>query len=110
MDPDERQVGRQILADEFFKRHTDDLHNFGPSFAKNTHKQNVEKLVNSYSFERSYEKLMSVERTLIAESSQPILNCIRNDDDPKFQKYKYFTNKFDSTGKIVISFYRKSAV
>ena len=53
LDPDERQVGRRVLADEFFKRHANDLHNFGPSFENNTHKQNVEKLLNSYRFRLS---------------------------------------------------------
>jgi hypothetical protein len=51
LDPDERQIGKRILAEEFFLRHSEDLHNFGPSFVKNTQKQNVEKLVNSYRWE-----------------------------------------------------------
>ncbi len=48
LDPDERNVGKHILSEEFFKRHEKDIANFGPSFANNTKKQNVEKLVNSY--------------------------------------------------------------
>jgi hypothetical protein len=99
LDPDEVQVGRRILADEFFKRHPDDLVNFGPQFENNTRKQNVERLLNSYSFERAYDKLLSVERTLIAEGSKPILDCMKDNIDEKFSKHKYFTNKFDATGK-----------
>lgn len=38
----------------------------------------------------------------MAESSKPLLDCIRNDEDPQFQKNKYFTDKFDATGKITI--------
>lgn len=97
LDPDERNVGRHILAEEFFKKHEKDISNYGTGFAQNTKKQNVEKLVNSYSFERTYGKLLSVERTLTAESSKPLLDCIRNDEDPSFQKNKYHTNKFDAT-------------
>jgi hypothetical protein len=48
LDPDERSIGRRILSQEFFKRHQNDLHNFGPAFEGNTLKQNVDKLVNSY--------------------------------------------------------------
>lgn len=42
---------------------------------------------------------MSMERTLKAESSKPLLDCIRNDDDPVFQQHKYYVDKFDTTGK-----------
>ena len=48
LDADERAVGKKVLAEEFFKRHEEDLHIFGPQIAKNTHKKNVENLVNSY--------------------------------------------------------------
>lgn len=77
LDPDERNIGKRVLADEFFRRHSGDLYNFGTQFTKNSHKENVEKLVSSYSFERTYDRLMSVERTLKAESSKPLIDCIR---------------------------------
>lgn len=89
-----------MLADEFFKRHSGDLQDFGSGFEKRTHKENVEKLVNSYSFEHTYGKLLSVERTLKAESGKPLLDCIRNDNDPDFQRHKYYQNKMDSTGSL----------
>ena len=50
LDPDERHVGKQILADEFFKRHQGHAYMFGPSYGDGSHKQNVQKLVNSYRF------------------------------------------------------------
>jgi hypothetical protein len=50
LDADERQVGKRVLADEFFTRHKNDLHIFGPQIAANTHKKNVDNLVNSYRF------------------------------------------------------------
>lgn len=48
LDPDERHVGKQILADEFFKRHADHVYMFGPTYSMDNHKFNVQKLVNSY--------------------------------------------------------------
>lgn len=50
LDADERQVGKRVLAEEFFKRHTHDLHIFGPKIASSTHSQNVDGLVNSYRY------------------------------------------------------------
>ena len=48
LDPAERKVGKRVLAEEFFKRHAHHLHIFGPNIAQNSHKKNVENLVNSY--------------------------------------------------------------
>ena len=55
-----------------------------------------------HSFERTYGKLKQVERTLTAESSKPLIDCIRNDTDEVFQRNKYHTNKFDSTGEFLL--------
>jgi hypothetical protein len=90
-------VGKRVLADEFFKRNAEDLHIFGNRVAANTHQQNVDNLVNSYSFERSYDKLMSVERTFEAVGAKKILDCIRSDQDNDLIKHNYYCNKFDST-------------
>jgi hypothetical protein len=48
LDPDERAVGKKVLAEEFFRKHEADLHIFGPQIAQNTRQKNVENLVNSY--------------------------------------------------------------
>ena len=54
LDPDERAIGKRVLADEFFKSHKQagDLNCFGKQFVTNTHKKNVDSLANAYSFER----------------------------------------------------------
>jgi hypothetical protein len=98
LDPYERSIGKKVLADEFFKDHAKagDLACFGEQFTKNTHKQNVDSLANAYSFERAYDRLLSVERTLKAGSSEPILSCMRLGDDT-LTKHNYFVNKFDCT-------------
>jgi len=96
LDPAERLIGKRVLADEFFKAHAQDLEVFGPNFTNNSHKKNVENLANAYSFERAYERLKSVERTLIAESSKPLLECIQLPDQT-LTKHNYYTDKFDCT-------------
>jgi len=96
LDPSERQIGKRVLADEFFKTHQQHLHVFGPGFANNPHKKNVENLANAYSFERAYDRLKSIERTLIAESSKPILECMQAPDQ-SICKHNFYTDKFDST-------------
>jgi hypothetical protein len=98
LDPDERAIGKQVLADEFFKDHAErgDLACFGEQFTKNTHKKNVDSLANAYSFERAYDRLLSVERTIKAGSSEPILECMRT-TDTNLTKHNFYVNKFDST-------------
>lgn len=100
LDPDERAIGKRVLADEFFKVHEEqgDLGCFGQKFTENTHKKNVDNLANAYSFERAYERLLSVERTLKAGNSAPILDCMRLEGEGlALTKHNYFSNKFDTT-------------
>lgn len=97
LDKDEREIGKRVLAEEFFKRHAHELHLFGRNIAHRTHSENVEKLVNSYSFERTYGKLRQVERTLIAESSGPMIACMSDNIDPVYKSTNYFTDKMDAT-------------
>jgi hypothetical protein len=98
LDPGERSIGKRVLADEFFKEHarSGDLACFGEHFAHKTHKENVAALANSYSFERAYDRLLSVERTIKAGSSETILSCMRLGDDT-LTKHNYYSNKFDCT-------------
>ncbi len=98
LDPDERAIGKRVLADEFFKDHekAGDLACFGETFAKNSHQRNVDSLANAYSFERAYDRLLSVERTLNAGSSETILSCMRTGDNT-LTKHNYYVNKFDCT-------------
>lgn len=97
LDRDERAVGQRVLAEEFFSRHKDDLHLFGRNIANRNHKENVDKLVNSYSFERAYGKLCSVERTLKAESSAPMTACMSDLLTPLDKSTTYYNDKLDST-------------
>ncbi len=96
LDPDERRIGKRVLADEFFRSHKNDVGSFGAHYVGQTHKARVDSLANAYSFERSYERLLSVERTLKAESSGPILACMRLPDDT-LTRHNFYVDKFDCT-------------
>jgi hypothetical protein len=54
--------------------------------------------VLSTSFERTYDKLMSVERTFEAQGAKKILDCIRSDQNNELLVHNYYNNKFDATG------------
>lgn len=97
LDPDERKIGQRVLAEEFFRRHATDASKFGGNIATNTHNENVDALVNAYSFERAYANLQERERTLIAESSEPILSCMRYSGGDHILKHNFYTDKFDAT-------------
>lgn len=100
LDPHERTIAKRILADEFFKKHAKDIKLYGDRFEKETHSRNVEWLANNYNFERTYNRLKSTERTLTASRSKKIIECMALPDD-SLTKYNYYTNKFDTTGKLL---------
>ena len=96
LDPEERQVAKTVLADEFFRRNADKLYVYGDKVAENSHKQNVNSLAHAYSFERSYNSLKQIERSVQATKSKEIRECMALNDDT-LTKHNFFTNKFDTT-------------
>lgn len=97
LDPEERKIGQRVLAEEFFRRHTHDISKFGGKIADRDHTGNVDALVNAYSFERAYDKLLEKERTLVAESSAPIMDCMKFCGGDHILQHNFYTNKFDAT-------------
>jgi hypothetical protein len=97
LDPEERKIGQRVLAEEFFRRHSHDIAKFGGTFGAREHAANVDALVNAYSFERAYDKLLEKERTLVAESSAPIMDCMRFCGGDHILQHNFYTNKFDAT-------------
>ena len=87
-------MGRRVLADEFFRIHEEkgDLRNFGKHIASKTRRENVDALANAHSFERAYERLLSIERSLEARQSRPILECLRLGDDT-LTRHNFYVNK-----------------
>jgi hypothetical protein len=54
-----------------------------------------------HSFERSYQRLLEVERTNEANKAKMIQDCIRSGDKPEILKHNFYTNKFDTTGTVL---------
>lgn len=96
LDPAERNVAKRVLADEFFHKHAHQLDMFGPGIGTKSLKDNVTKLATSHNFERAYEKLKSIERTLEGRSAKTIEECIKLPDDT-LTKHNFFCNRFDTT-------------
>ena len=104
LDPGEREIAKRILADEFFKRHENDLHLYGEKFTQQSHAKNVDWLAKAYSFERTYGRLKATERTLTASTSKKISDAMTLVDD-SLTKYNYYVNKFDTTGTFNLKYY-----
>jgi hypothetical protein len=94
LDPEERLIAKQVIADEFFKEHANHLHLYGPKLACNSHRKNVDNLANAYSFERTFNRLKQTEARLKAGQAGAIIDCITLPDDT-LTRHNYFTDKFD---------------
>ena len=51
LDPDEQEVGRYIMAQEFFRNHRDDVHLYGPEWNQ-PEKKNIESLATAQTFQK----------------------------------------------------------
>ena len=80
IDPKERKVAKHVIADEFFRKHRDHIHVFGPEIANATHEERVRAVENSVSFERTMCLLKEVENSLRGRSSAEILSCMEAAD------------------------------
>lgn len=58
----------------------------------------------NYSFEHSYDKLLQIERKLVAEGSKPIRQCLRSNVSEDVLKHNFYTNKFDTTGRRFVDY------
>lgn len=96
IDPDERVIAKNIIADEFFKANKKHLKSFGEKVAKQTHQQNVADLANAYSFERKLCKLRETEEAIKNSSSEEMVECmaLRNE---RLLKDNFYSDKYDAT-------------
>ena len=60
IDPHERKIAKSVITDEFFKTHREHLHVFGDKIANSSHTENVNAVVNSKHFERTFNLLKGV--------------------------------------------------
>eukprot|EP00602_Paraphysomonas_sp_CaronLab_P006034 CAMPEP_0185018442 /NCGR_PEP_ID=MMETSP1103-20130426/1165_1 /TAXON_ID=36769 /ORGANISM="Paraphysomonas bandaiensis, Strain Caron Lab Isolate" /LENGTH=315 /DNA_ID=CAMNT_0027548255 /DNA_START=283 /DNA_END=1230 /DNA_ORIENTATION=+ len=92
IDPYEKKVAQHVIADEFFKKHRDNIHVFGPKIANATHKENVRALETANNFERTLNTLKQVEDSLRGRSSEEMLSCMESVDHDII-KHNFFTDK-----------------
>mmetsp|Transcript_12890 Transcript_12890/g.19381 ORF Transcript_12890/g.19381 Transcript_12890/m.19381 type:complete len:345 (+) Transcript_12890:113-1147(+) len=82
IDPQEMKVAKRVIAEEFFKRHKDNVHVFGKEIANSTYEENVKRLENAHNFERTLNLLKGVESSLRGRSSKEMLHCMGYSDAP----------------------------
>lgn len=96
IDPHERKIAKSVITDEFFKAHRENLHVFGDKIANATHAENVNAVVNSKNFERTFNLLKGVEGSLKGRASKEMLGCM-DTVHTDLTKHNFYTNKMDTT-------------
>ena len=96
IDPHERKIAKSVITDEFFKAHKENLNVFGEKIANATHSQNVNAVVNSTNFERTFGLLKGVEDSLKGRASKEMLGCM-DTVYKSLTKHNFYTNKFDTS-------------
>lgn len=95
IDPDEREVAKHVIADEFFRKNADNIRVFGKQFANRTHEENIESLEKAYCFERTLSQLKSVEDGLRSRSSKQMTQCMAN-ESTEMARSHFYNDKFDT--------------
>lgn len=95
LDQDEREVGRFIMAQDFFRMHRDDIHLYGDEW-KQPEADNIERLATSTMFQKQLNKLKETEKHFRDVGSQGATPCLQmaNKD---VTKHNFYSNKFDTT-------------
>jgi hypothetical protein len=72
LDADEQEVGRFIMAQEFFKRHKHDVELFGPEWNPTDMRKNIHTLATSATFQKAITKLNEAEKHFRDIGSQEV--------------------------------------
>lgn len=95
LDSDEREVGRFIMAQEFFRQHREDIHLYGDEW-KGAEQDNIEILATSQTFQKQLNKLKETEKHFRDVGSQGATKCL-NMANKELVKHNFYANKFDTT-------------
>lgn len=95
LDPDEQEVGRFIMAQEFFRQHKDDAHLYGPEWT-GSQMENIERLATANTFQKMLGKLKEAEKHYRDVGSQGTTDCLTlaNKD---LTRHNWYVDKFDTT-------------
>ena len=95
LDPDEQEVGRFIMAQDFFENHRDDIHLYGEEW-KGTEAENIERLATAHTFQKMLNKLKQTEKHYRTIGSMDATACLTM-ADKSITKHNFYCNKFDTT-------------
>ena len=95
LDADEREVGRFIMAQDFFRQHREDIHLYGDEW-KNEEADNVERLATSHTFQKQLNKLKETEKHFRDVGSLGATKCL-NLANKDLIKHNFYQNKFDTS-------------
>jgi len=95
LDPDEQEVGRFIMAQEFFRRHKDDAHLYGPEWTGDE-RQNIHQLATAHTFQRLLSKLKETEKHYRDVGSHGAQQCLTM-SNKDLTKHNWYVDKFDTT-------------
>jgi hypothetical protein len=96
LDTDEKLIAKKIVAEEFFRSHMHHIHLFGKKFIGKSFKENVQNLITSKVFERTYSRLKATELRLKQSGSIEMIEGMTIGDQ-RLLKYNFYNNKFDSS-------------
>ena len=96
LDPDEQEVGRRIIAEEFFKAHRHDLHLFGEEYEGATEEDNINRVAGSYTFTKIMNHLKEKEKHYRDRGSYNMTECLTC-WNPSLIKNNFYADKFDVT-------------
>jgi len=95
LDPQEQEVGRFMIAQQFFKDHKDDIHLYGKQWQK-TERTNVKNLASAHTFQKLLGELKQIEKhnnNIGSHGAYGALTLEKKD----LLKHNYYTDKFDTT-------------
>jgi hypothetical protein len=95
IDPDEREVAKHVIADEFFRNNADHMRVFGKQFARRSHEENIASLEKAHCFERTLRQLKSVEEGYRSRSSKEMARCMANENS-EMAKCHFYNEKADT--------------
>lgn len=95
IDPDEREVAKHVIAEEFFRNNSDHLNAFGEQFAQNSVIENTINLESAHCFERTLRHLKSIEEGYRSRSSKQMSSCMKNETN-QMKQLHYYNDKSDT--------------
>lgn len=96
LDPEEVEIGRRIIAEEFFKAHRHDLHLFGEDYHEHSEHENIDKVATSHTFTKIMNGLKEKEKHYRDRGSYNMTEALTV-WNPELVKNNFYADKMDVT-------------